>query len=211
MPTDFQLTDRIVTRIQGLSLWTSGMKLHEVMKITGLTSKALYKIRQRAIDRGFNPTVNPKILAVYVQDSLRSGRPGISLEKYDNVIAKVTKDRFGREKSTRYIASELQISQQSLARILKKHGYQKVKPMWKPNLTPAMKAARLAFAVEYKDWTIEDWKRVIWTDETSVVLGQRRGSHRIWRTLLEGEKPVTSTVRERYHKATEFMFWASFS
>lgn len=43
--------------------------------------------------------------------------------------------------------------------------------MWKPNLTPTMKEAKLAFAIKYKDWTIEDWKRVIWTDETSVVLG----------------------------------------
>ncbi len=83
--------------------------------------------------------------------------------------------------------------------------------MRKLNLTPAMKAARLAFEIEYKDWTIEDWKRIIWTDETSVVLGQQRESHRIWRTLWEGEKPVTSTVGERYYKATEFMFWASFS
>ena len=54
-----------------------------------------------------------------------------------------------------------------------------MKPIWKPNLTPVMKEARLAFAIKYKDWTIEDWKRVIWMDETSVVLGQRRGSHRI--------------------------------
>ena len=38
-----QLSDRVATRIQGLTLWTSGMKLHEVMKITGLTS---YKIRK---------------------------------------------------------------------------------------------------------------------------------------------------------------------
>ncbi len=83
--------------------------------------------------------------------------------------------------------------------------------MWKPNLTPAMKAARLAFEVEYKDWTIEDWKRIIWTDETSVVLRQQRGRHRIWSTPLEEEKPVTSAVRERYHKATEFMCWVSFS
>ncbi len=91
------------------------MKLHRVMRITGLTSKALYKIIQRAIDQGFNPAVNSKILAVYVQDAPRSGRPEISLEKYDNVIAKVTKDRFGQKKSTRCIASELQISQRSVA------------------------------------------------------------------------------------------------
>ena len=101
------------------------------------------------------------------------------MEKHDKVIAKVIRDQFGREKSTRYIASKLRISQRSMSQILKKHGYQKLKPMWKPNLTPAMKKARLAFAIKYKDWTIEHWKRVIWTNETSVVLGQRKGSYRI--------------------------------
>ena len=38
-----------------------------------------------------------------------------------------------------------------------------------------MKETRLQFALRHKDWTIEDWKNVIWTDETSVVLGQRQG------------------------------------
>ena len=61
-----QLSDRVATRIQGLTLWTSRMKLHEVMKITGLTSVALYKIRKRAINRGFNPKIDSKILASYV-------------------------------------------------------------------------------------------------------------------------------------------------
>ena len=98
-----------------------------------------------------------------------------------------------------------------MAQILKERGYKKVKPIWKPKLTPAMKEARLAFTIKYKDWTIEDWKRIIWTDETNVVLGQRRGNHRVWRTPLEGEEPVTSTIQERYHKGTEFMFWGSFS
>ncbi len=56
-----QLSDRVATRMQGLSLWTSGMKLHEVMKITGLTCKALYNIRKRAMDQGFNPKVDAKI------------------------------------------------------------------------------------------------------------------------------------------------------
>lgn len=128
------------------------------------------------------------------------------MKKHNEVIAKVIQDWFRQEKSTWYIASELQISQWSMSWILKKHGYQKVKPIWKPNLTPAMKEARLAFTIKYKDWTIEDWKKVIWTDETSVVLGQQRGSHWIWKTLLEGEEPITLTVRQWYYKVTEFMF-----
>lgn len=64
-PSHYQLSDRVATRIQGLSLWASGMKL-QVIKITGLTSKTLYNIRKKAIDRGYDPKVNTKILARYV-------------------------------------------------------------------------------------------------------------------------------------------------
>lgn len=133
------------------------------------------------------------------------------MEKQSEIIAKVTTDRYGREKSTAEIAGEVQVSQSTVARVLKKSGYKKVKPTWKPDLTPTMKKARLEFAIRYKDWTIEDWKRVIWTDETSVILGQRRGNNRIWRTVEEGQQPVTATIRERYSGYTEFMFWGCFS
>ena len=74
-----------------------------------------------------------------------------------------------------------------------------------------MKAARLAFCLLYKDWTVEDWKRVIWSDETAIVLGHRRGAVKIWRTTKEGRRPVKSTVRARWHGAHEFMFWGCFS
>lgn len=107
-------------------------------------------------------------------DAPRSGRPQITTEKQAKVIDLIKKDRHGREKSTFVIAAELDISQRSVVRILRKHGYKKVKPTWKPNLTPAMKEGRLAFAIKY-----EDWKRVVWTDGTSVVLGQGRGNNRI--------------------------------
>ena len=95
-----QLSDRVATRIQELKLWTSRIKLHEVMKITGLTSVALYKIKKRAIDRDFNPKIDSKILASYVKDTPQSGRPGIPLKKHNEVIAKATQVRFGCEKST---------------------------------------------------------------------------------------------------------------
>lgn len=68
------------------------MKLHKVMKITGLTSKTLYNIKKKAIDCGYDPKVNAEILASYVQDEPQSGQPGILLEKYNNIIVKVTWD-----------------------------------------------------------------------------------------------------------------------
>ena len=71
-----------------------------------------------------------------------------------------------------------------------------------------MRAARLIFCLAHADWTLEDWKRVIWSDETSVILGQRRGSIRIWRNV--GDAYENSCIRRRWKGFTEFMFWGCF-
>lgn len=85
----------------------------------------------------------------------------------------------------------------------------KTKPTKKPGLTDEMKAARLAWCLERRSWTLEDWKKVIWSDETSVVLCTRRGENRVWRT--SEEHVVKGVIRERWKGYSEFMFWACYS
>ena len=41
----------------------------------------------------------------------------------------------------------------------------------KPGLRPENVIKRLDWAERYKDWTVEDWKRVIWSDESSIWIG----------------------------------------
>jgi hypothetical protein len=48
-----------------------------------------------------------------------------------------------------------------------------------------MKKACLEFALKYENWTLEDWKNVIWSDETSVVLNHCCGGYCVWRTSDE--------------------------
>jgi len=38
----------------------------------------------------------------------------------------------------------------------------------KPLLSARHRKARLAFAQKYREWTVEDWKRVIWSDEMKI-------------------------------------------
>jgi hypothetical protein len=64
-------------------------------------------------------------------------------------------------------------------RVLKEHGYGVYKRTIKPGLTKKQMAERLKWCLEHKDWTLEDWKNVIWTDETSVQLGGVRGRRRV--------------------------------
>jgi hypothetical protein len=51
----------------------------------------------------------------------------------------------------------------------------------KPLLRPQHREKRLAFATKYKDWTLEDWHRVIWSDETKINLFGSDGRYYCWR------------------------------
>ena len=90
----------------------------------------------------------------------------------------------------------------------KKAGFKKTKPTRKPGLTKKMKEDRLQWCLAHQDWTLEDQKRVIWSDETAVVL-HRRGGYRIWRT--KDERFIRIAIRERWKGYSEFMFWGCFS
>lgn len=51
---------------------------------------------------------------------------------------------------------------------LREQGLRAIKRVKKPMLSKAHKRARLHWALEHESWTIEDWKRVIWSDETKI-------------------------------------------
>jgi hypothetical protein len=80
-------------------------------------------------------------------------------------------DRAGREKSSEVLAYKNGIGRSSALRILHNSSLSNVKPIRKPGLNTVQRASRLAFCLKHEDWTLEDWKRVIWSDETSVILG----------------------------------------
>jgi hypothetical protein len=73
----------------------------------------------------------------------------------------------------------------------------------RPCLYIKLRQRRLNFAHKYKDWTMEDWTRVIWSDETKINkigsngwidVWERRGEppqegprkSKVWRRFLDG-------------------------
>jgi transposase len=200
----------IAQKIQALTLISSGFTTKHAAKVTGMSERTVLRVRQTAFQRGFEPEKNPRILEAYVTDAPRSGRPKAITEAAEQkLLANVRADRNSREKSSEYLAYELNISRRSVINILAKHGLKCVKPTRKPGLTDKMQADRLQFALAHAHWTLDDWKNVIWTDETSVVLGHRRGTVRVWRDSNEAFN--SSCVRNRWKGFSEFMFWGSFT
>lgn len=198
----------LVTRAQAIILRSLGETLAVVQQQTGITPQHIRNLHNRAKDRGWKPGT-PLILD-HVKDKSRCGRPTkITPMDEEAVINAVLKDRYGREKTVLQLASQFNISSQSVLRILHKHKFRKTKPTRKPGLSRDMRTARYLFAQQHQHWTLDDWKSVIWTDETSVVLGHRRGSYRVWRRA--NERCVKSCIRERWKGYSEFMFWGSFT
>jgi transposase len=172
------------TRAQALALKMQGIPNATIESITGIQPNTLSKLYKKAKERGLNPAVSQRILDHHVEDGKRSGRPTKqTTEIIQDVISKVRRDRYGREKSCTQIAADLsgRVSAMTVWRILKAAGFRKTKPTRKPGLTPEMEKARLQFALEHEHWTIKDWKRVIWSDKTSVIYSFRRGGYRVWR------------------------------
>ena len=210
MPNAQSVNHDAGTRLQALALAEAGIAYKIITAITEISRYSIKRYQSQAQDRGYNPSQSKKLLLSYVTDAPRSGRPIVITEEVQNVIINtIRKDRYGREKTSFMLAAEQGLSSSTILRVLHRNRFRPYKTTKKPSLTEAMKEARYQFALRYKDWTVEDWKKVIWSDETSVVLNSRRGRIRQWRQ--PGEAYTQACVRRRYVKAMEFMFWGCFS
>ncbi|RFU29456.1 hypothetical protein B7463_g6902, partial [Scytalidium lignicola] len=63
------------TRVQALALLEASVPQPEITAITGIAKSSLYSLRRNAINRGYDPKVDRRILLKYVIDGPRSGRP----------------------------------------------------------------------------------------------------------------------------------------
>ena len=60
------------------------------------------------------------------------------------------------------------VNEHTVCRVLKNAGLQAMKKRKKPKLSAKNIKERLEFAKCYKDWTVDDWKHVVWSDETKI-------------------------------------------
>lgn len=73
---------------------------------------------------------------------------------------------------------DYKVKAHSIWRLTHEMGLRKWRKMNRPYLTPIYAAKRLNWALTYRHFIPEDWKRVFWSDETTVERGQ--GARKEW-------------------------------
>ena len=174
----------IGARISALLLWYHKHNTDEIKAITGIGKSTLSRLKDRALSRGWTEGAVPETW--HVEDAPRSGRPSIKAETVELIIQTVTKNSTTRQWSCARIAAEVSktegaetVSPSTVYRTLRSEGYGVYKRTIKPGLTKEMKERRLKWCKERAWMTLEDWKYVIFSDETSVVISGVRGKRRV--------------------------------
>ena len=78
------------------------------------------------------------------------------------------------------------VSKSTISQRLHDVGYGRYVARKEPQLSPKNIEERLEWAQKHKDWTPEQWKKVIWSDETLLQVGH--SSKRRWVTHQKGEE-----------------------
>ena len=107
-----------------------------------------------------------------------SGRPRKTTERQDrHIVREATRERASLEDCPRAhdVAEELtergtQISERTVRRRLREKGFKKCVKTKKPFVNSRNRAIRLKFARKYVNWTVEQWKQVLWTDESPYFI-----------------------------------------
>ena len=115
----------------------------------------------------------------------KAGRPS-KLTPYDK--RKLVRDMSsGRIQTAVDAAKELsntmetQLHPEAIRRVLRKSGLKAIKKKKKPFLSRKHRQQRLEFARKYSNWTPEDFKRVIWSDETKINRFGSDGLQWVWK------------------------------
>ena len=106
------------------------------------------------------------------ENTKRPGGPRKSTADKDRQITEAalshTRDKHTQVKER--AGSNLSI--RTIRRRLKEDGIRKWKAANCAKLTPVSAAARLEWALIHADWTVEDWKKITWSDDVSVEKGK---------------------------------------
>lgn len=107
-------------------------------------------------------------------------------------------------------AKQVNVSSKTVRRRLKEANLKARRPVKVPRLTQNARVRRLQFARAHGDWTVDQWKNVMFTDETRIVLWKPDGRNHVYRRIGERYSNCALTPNVSFGGGG-IMFWAGIS
>lgn len=188
-------------RIAICTLREEGYSERQIAERLGISCKGVHYTLARKQETGKN------------EDRKRSGRPKSTTNQEDNFIRVLSK-RNRRLTAPQITAAlndtrETPISTTTVKRRLLSAGLRGCVAAKKPKLTNRHKKNRLEWAKAHKNWTIEQWENVLWSDESKFqIFGSNR---RVFvRRSKEERASEACTVPTIKHGGGNVMVWGCF-
>ena len=149
-----------------------------------------------------------------LEDLARVGRPtSLGEPTQRRIVNLITSRKCSTAVEVRaYLAknANMDISVSTIRRILRSHGLVSGVKKKKPYLSDSHRKARLAFAKKYENWTVDDWSKVIWSDESRFKIFGSDGKQYYWKRHGEplNKFHVKPTVK---YGGGSIMIWGCFS
>lgn len=184
---------------------------------------ALYEdgCSERAISQktGFGKTTVHNIITKYkktgaITVASRSGRPKILTERdkrhLKTIIVQNRREPMTKIRENFNISTGNEVSERTVRRALYELGYHSRTALRKPLVSESNRKIRLCWARDKRFWGIDDWKKIVWSDESRFTLFQNDGKIHVWRLPKEkyDVSCLTSTVK---HGGGGVMMWGCFS
>jgi transposase len=107
--------------------------------------------------------------------------------------------------------TNMEVSEQTMSRRLRDEGIHKWRAAKRPLLTQKHAKERLVWAKAHRHWTVDDWKRIIWSDESAIQKDSNATGVWVFRRKNKREKYAPGNVRTKtkYGNLVQ-MIWACF-
>lgn len=202
LPNNFQETVTLFFSIYKMVR----LKEEERVRICTLLEESLYSPSELAKQYKVSVSTITRLYEKFketksVKDLPKAGRPQILTERTERravryIVSGECSTAVQVQKKLQ-VDHKIEVSAQTVRRTFKKNNLKSAVKVKKPLLLPRHKKARYEFAKKYRHWSYDDWKKVIWSDESKYNIYGSDGREYCWKQKGESlkDRHVKGTIK----------------